>query len=206
MLPLVIGGIAAAAVGYAIKEYCEEEGCFGDDARGSSTSNRTTNEPHNNEILYATKSAFCDLVKAEYLPCIVKLEGYEYRPLKYAETDLKKESNNHEGSQVAKALLTTAVGVMEASSLTLKENLEKIKHILSDERTYDSLTEEEKSLLDSTHKLVLSTSKLCHKKMFKKDGKVSAKYVQRLEEQSKTTLEENPFAKMSQLNLPSYMH
>ena len=26
MLPFVLGGIAIAAVGYALKEYCEEEG------------------------------------------------------------------------------------------------------------------------------------------------------------------------------------
>lgn len=30
MLPLVLGGIALAAVGYGVKEYCESEGCFCD--------------------------------------------------------------------------------------------------------------------------------------------------------------------------------
>ena len=29
MLPLLLGGVALATVGYGVKKYCEEENCFG---------------------------------------------------------------------------------------------------------------------------------------------------------------------------------
>ncbi len=39
MLPAVLGGVALAAVGYGIKKYCEEEGCFLDEDEKNRFSN-----------------------------------------------------------------------------------------------------------------------------------------------------------------------
>jgi len=66
MLPLVLGGIAIAAVGYGLKEYCEEEGCPWDE------SEVTVTRPQNVfEVLHSKKKHYikihCHLTKHSYL-------------------------------------------------------------------------------------------------------------------------------------------
>lgn len=47
MLRLIIGGVTLAAIGYAIKEYCEEEGCPWDKPSHTNTKNTTEDETNN---------------------------------------------------------------------------------------------------------------------------------------------------------------
>jgi len=50
MLPFIIGGVTIAAVGYVVKEYCDEQGCPWDTHTSSSHSWREEETSQNGAI------------------------------------------------------------------------------------------------------------------------------------------------------------
>jgi len=57
MLPIIIGTVAITAAGYALKEFCEEEGCPWD-THSASTSSETSNQESKEETDFTKSLAF----------------------------------------------------------------------------------------------------------------------------------------------------
>ena len=176
MLPLVLGGIALAAVGYGLKEYCEEEGCPWDepyDARDFGTKENSCADD-----LHDIKLQFYEALHFAYFPVVSQLEGYKSKPLKYPYASFKKENYPKDNEQV-EMLACKAADTFGAATVALKNHSKKLEYIMLTKTDYSDFLVEEKALLASADALVRGVSKLCHKMMFDKEENICSKYVKR---------------------------
>jgi hypothetical protein len=88
MLPLIIGSVTIAAVGYAVKEYCEDEGCPWDESVCSSSTPTTIPI-----VLNTTKAKeFYKLKKSFYKPTLKKYATFiEKHQLKNPSIDITQK-------------------------------------------------------------------------------------------------------------------
>ncbi len=167
MLRLVLGGIALAAVGYGVKEYCESEGCPWDE------------EPER------TYSAPVNLFESIHKQ---KLELYEHKLhnlkvllLKFENTNEKlqfKDSINIHEEKLLQSELEDDVKLyanmyMQAlkTSVRLVESYsDDLKVLLTTETDYSRLNKSEKKLIKSVYGVVNSVQKLLALRLL--DGKV----------------------------------
>jgi hypothetical protein len=176
MLPLVLGGIALAAVGYGVKELCEEEGFPWDepyDARNFGTEKNSCAED-----LYEIKLQFYEALHLAYFPVVGQLEGYMSKPLKYPYASFKKE-NYPKDSEEVEMLACKAADTFGAATVALTNHSKKLENIMITKKAYSDFSVEEKALLESADGIARGVSKLCHKMMFNKEGNICSKYVKR---------------------------
>ena len=155
MLPLVLGGIALAAVGYGVKEFCEEEGCPWDDE-----SKEPEKKMSCNDYLYREKLKFYEVLHLRYLPVVSQIEGYTPKALKYPHASFIKEN-----IPVNSALQNDACNYTRFivnSRLKLESCVDRLEiSINSTVNDSDSIQND----LSFAEKLIRKTSKLCHRKM-----------------------------------------
>ena len=142
MLRLIIGGVTLAAVGYAIKEYCEEEGCPWD--KPSYTKNTTEEEMNNvsndetidsfkkSEDFYKFKKSIYEESMTQYEEFLQKhlLQNSEISTeIKLEEEKLSEELITHEvASYIAQISNTLDILVHNLSlETTLLENKQVIE-------------------------------------------------------------------------------
>ncbi|MCF6244177.1 MAG: hypothetical protein L3J43_04020 [Sulfurovum sp.] len=168
MSPIVLEEIVATAVRYALKEYCEEEGCPWDEEYISS--NIGKDEKNILEEYYDAKLHFYEVWQMTYLPKVSQIRHNKVKRFKYPHATFKNESSSqnrcNEAEAVAKpkiAIINDAIDKIEAYTVALDDILLRTSY-------YDDLVSDETDMLDSADMLIRQVSELCHKKMFKRNG------------------------------------
>jgi len=156
MLRLVIGGIAAATVGYALKEYCEEEGCPWDEE--VKESKEVKKEVFYDVLLYEAKLKFYEVLHVRYFPVVSQIEGYTPKALKYPHASFKKENFPEESQELQSEACRTTKLITDAT-VELESYVDKLEISISSTVNDDESIQDCLSLAD---KLIRKTSKLCH--------------------------------------------
>ena len=146
MLPVVLGGIALAAVGYGVKEFCESEGCF------ESHSTDTTPALTAMERLHATQQR----IGAEVLSRAVGLLDR----IKHRKGELPDLSvwvtppipSKEPSSEVNETISHCEQALEELSSL-LSASLEEVERIVAVSEDYAALSKPARKQIDKAVKL-----------------------------------------------------
>jgi hypothetical protein len=176
MLPFVLGGIALAAVGYGLKEYCEEMGCPWE---SDTTPAPEASHPACEQKLQRAKRDFYAVLEREYLPLISDIRGYDPKALKYPDAPCEQEVEDVSGAvkEEMESLQCGASWVIAQATQRLQDD---VKSVLSDAKeglAYDALDGEQREALEHAERLVRNVTKLCHKKILTKEHTISKKYL-----------------------------
>ena len=160
MIPLVLGGIALAAVGYGLKEYCEEEGCPWD--------NEVRTRPSRSE---APVNTFEELHKDKVALYEDRLLGLRVQLLNIENVDKKlafKNTVNIVDEKLSETVIEDDVMVyaelftdtLNKSSRLLESASEKIDDLVDNNTKYETYSKAEKKLVKKAYKIVNVSQKL----------------------------------------------
>jgi hypothetical protein len=158
MLPLVLGGIALAAVGYGVKEYCENEGCPWDDSIDYTPSTPATNtfkSLHEKKLLLYENN----LLQLRVL--LLKVEKVDEK-LKFNDTVniVEEKLSEEEVEEDVKLYAGMYEEILDTSSYLLDDFIGIVKMILSKEIKYSNFNKSEQKVLKKAYKTVNSVQKL----------------------------------------------
>ncbi|MEA2047775.1 MAG: hypothetical protein U9O64_04930 [Campylobacterota bacterium] len=173
MLPLVLGGIALAAVGYGLKEYCESEGCPWDEEENTlsrSDEVRTDFETFHKIKIELYKDYFVDSVQL-----LSQVENMPSKNLKQITATFSKELHDSINNDVAE-MLTASKEVLLYVQDILMVSVRNMQNILEESTDYRSYSKEEQEVFMNGQKLLKLTGKLCHTPLVGKDGFLSETY------------------------------
>lgn len=177
MLPLVLGGIALAAVGYGVKEYCEEEGCPSDE-------NNTSSRPSPNERFDSFQKNRVSLHSEELQRLRVLLMKVTHTDAKYVLDDVvsfKKEKLNGGLLYEDVALY---MGMYEASirkaTRLADDYIVNIETMLDFSCDYADYGKPEKKIIKKAYKLINATQKLLVLPLLDKDDMLNIEIIKPL--------------------------
>jgi uncharacterized protein YicC (UPF0701 family) len=166
MLPLVLGGIALAAVGYGMKEYCESEGCPWDEEP-----ERTYTAPVNLfESLHQKKLELYEHKLRKLRELVLQFEGVDKKlQLKdtaniYEETLLQSELEDD-----VKLYANMYMQTVHTSTSLVDTYIYTLEVLLTKEKHYHRLDTLEKKLIKRVYRVVNNVQKLLALRLL--DGK-----------------------------------
>jgi len=157
MLPLVLGGIALAAVGYGVKEYCESEGCpwYDEEEIRSHTPTNIFESLHKQKLaLYENK-----LLKLRVL--LLKLEGVDEK-LQFKDTvNIYEETlSSYNTEEDVKLYADRYRRVLDTSVMLVEINTNALEMLLDEKTHYKHLSKLEKKFVKEVYKVVNNVQKL----------------------------------------------
>jgi hypothetical protein len=157
MLPLVLGGIALAAVGYGVKEYCESEGCPWDEEP-----ERTYTAPVNLfESLHQKKLALSEHKLPKLIELLLQFEDvdknfqFKYITEIYKETLLQSELEDD-----VRLYANMYIKTVHTSASLADSYIYALEVLLAKETHYHRLDTVEKKLIKRVYKVVNNIQKL----------------------------------------------
>lgn len=188
MLPLVLGGVALAAVSYGIKQYCEKEGCpwdsvydYGDcgykynDDFGSEIRDLSSDELF--EKLYQTKLHVYDTQVLEFNKIGSFIENYPYKKLKNSTETFKLEKSSNEDILDDLYDYQDELHQLSEAQKFLEMYINRVKKIVKHKSDYEDFNEDQQKTLELTYELTKTINKLIKTKMFSKDGESNSKHM-----------------------------
>ncbi len=157
MIPLVLGGIALAAVGYGVKEYCESEGCPWDD-----NISHTPPKPRNIFTdLHRVKTTLHKerLVKLRALLLIVENTD-EKHILDDSVSLMEEKLENAALSEDVKLYADIYKNVLSDASNVINTYADEIEVLLEISTKYENYEKSQKKLVKKAHKLINETQVL----------------------------------------------
>jgi len=157
MLPLVLGGIALAAVGYGVKEYCESEGCPWDDEP-----QRETSTPVNVfEALHKQKVELFESKLVKFKKLLLKIEHETKKSDFEDETYIYEEKlAAHELEDDVKLYATSYKNVLHTSAHLVERYVATLELVLSKQIPYKNLATAEKKFIKKSYKLTHTIQRL----------------------------------------------
>jgi len=157
MLPLVLGGIALATVGYGVKEYCESEGCPWD-----APPERKPDAPVNVfETLHQMKK---EIYEEKLLKLSVLLSQFKSVDEKFKLTDIvlinEEKLSLHEIEDDVKLYAHMYIGVLKTSANLLDVYVTTLETLLTKEVHYNRLDKSEKKCIKKAYKTANTIQKL----------------------------------------------
>ncbi|HIP61287.1 MAG TPA: hypothetical protein EYG98_01905 [Sulfurovum sp.] len=156
MIPLILGGIALAAVGYGVKDYCESEGCpWDDDVHTPAESNEIFTHLHKSKIKLHEET----LPKLRSLLSIIELAEH-----KFALDDivclLKEELDHVRASKDTELYATVYQNVLDDALAVLGSYIIAMEKIAENHILLEASEKFYKNLIQEAHKLTNSTQKV----------------------------------------------
>lgn len=164
MIPLLIGGVTLAAVGYAIKEYCEEEGCPWENMEKTYTTQTQENTPYytiSKEFHKFKKKLYKKSMK-EYKEFLEKNAIDNDDAMKYVKIE-KELIENHLISSALESYIDELSFVLNTLSYNLKLSLK----LLEKQENVSNAN------LEQINTYVENIDKLSHLKLLDKSGNVN---------------------------------
>jgi len=175
MIPLVLGGIALAVVGYGLKEYCEEEECPWDEKTNTNFKTKSDDVKLRFENFHKTKVNLYKDLFIENLQLLVQVKNMKSIKLKYITATFPKELHETIDDNVAD-MLTASEEILLYIKDLLRSSAREMNAILKHSTDYSTYTKEEQIIFSKTYKLLKLTSKLCHTPLVTEKGILSEKY------------------------------
>ena len=168
MIPLVLGGIALAVVGYGVKEYCEEEGCPWDE-KVSCTPSLPTKVTLSS--LHEIKTSLHDDKLLKLRVQLLKIEQSDDN-LRFKDTvNMHKEALVYsELEDDVKVYMSRYKKLLDKSSDLIDVYADGIETLMEENTQYESYTKTEKKLVKKAYKIVNMTQKLLGLRLL--EGKV----------------------------------
>ena len=157
MLPLVLGGIALAAVGYGVKEYCEENGCPWDDEVSY-----TPPKPSNFFAdLHREKITLHEEALPKLRALLLRVDNTDEKLILDDAVSLDEEKLENEAlkedvklyADIYKNVLSDASGVLNAYA-------DEIEILLEISTKYENYNKSQKNLVKKVYKLINVTQVL----------------------------------------------
>jgi len=157
MLPLVLGGIALAAVGYGVKEYCESEGCPWDEEVES----KLDKEVNVFELLQKQKTALYENKLLKLRVLLLQIENVDER-LKFKDTVKIHEEklSDNELEDDVELYVSMYKDMLNLSSDLFDSYIHIVEDILTSKTKYESLDKSERKIVKQAYKVVNTGQKL----------------------------------------------
>ena len=180
MIPLVLGGIALAAVGYGLKEYCDSEGCPWDEETDTNLKSKSDDVKLRFENFHSTKVSLYKDFFVENLQLLAQVKNMKSIKLKYITATFPKELHETIDDNVADMLTASEEILLYVKDL-LRSSAREMNAILEHSTDYTTYTKEEQLLFINAYKLLKLTGKLCHTSLVIEEGSLSEKYEDNME-------------------------
>ncbi len=200
MLPLVLGGIALAAVGYGVKEFCESEGCPSDE-------NDTSSRPSPNERFDSFQKSRVALHGEELQRLRVLLMKVTHTDEKYVLDDAVsfqkeklKEGVLYEDVELYMGMCKASIAKATRLADDYIVNIETMLYFSCD---YADYGKPEKKIIKKAYKLINATQKLLVLPLLDKDDRLNIDIIKPLKayeyflEKYKVHSATSPFSLMS---------
>jgi hypothetical protein len=157
MLPLVLGGIALAAVGYGMKEYCESEGCPWDEEP-----ERTYTAPVNLfESLHQKKLELYEHKLRKLRELVLQFEGVDKKlQLKDTATIYEETLLQSELEDDVRLYANMYMQTVHTSASLVDTYIYTLEVLLATEKHYHRLDTLEKKLIKRVYRVVNNVQKL----------------------------------------------
>ncbi len=157
MLPLVLGSIALAAVGYGVKEYCETEGCPWDEAQEAKAS-----KPLENTFtkIEREKKKLHEELQLHFKQHLLAIEHKKKWKLQESTTVSYETLSQSNIPEDVTLYAKQYVALLEETSQKVNFCLELLVRLKEKNKPYKSFTKEEKQLLKNGYKLFNLSSEM----------------------------------------------
>lgn len=173
---LLIGGITLAAVGYGLKKYCDEEGCFEEKEQRFVSDLLGDESEKKNKLteLYQLKVSIYSDVFSEFNRLLSEIYNRETHPEKYAKIAFKKEVSQDDSPSAE--ILTRAdefITALRNAKILFEINIEDLQKIVTQSTDFYTYSQQDKELIDNMFSHANIIGELCHTKIIREDGGVT---------------------------------
>ena len=175
MLPFVLGGIALAAVGYGVKEYCESEGCPWDED-DTSSKERNAFESFYTSKMHLYRGRFEELrtilLKVEHTDFVVDEEF----------TLLEEKLSSSKITEEMKVQINLHEEMLDYSSNVLGKYVSILAKFVNSSTDYEQYDKSQKKLVKRAFKVLGSVQNLLSLRLLDANGEVNVKSIVKLRE------------------------
>ncbi|MCX6075657.1 MAG: hypothetical protein NTW78_02075 [Campylobacterales bacterium] len=173
---LLIGGITLAAVGYGLKKYCDEEGCFEEKEQRLITDLLGEESEKKNKLteLHQLKISVYSDVFSEFNSLFSEINNIEQRIEKYGKIAFKKEVSQDDSPSAE--ILTRAdefITALRNAKILFEINIEDLQKIVTQSTDFYTYSQQDKELIDNMFSHANIIGELCHTKIISEDGGVT---------------------------------
>ena len=151
MLPLVLGGIALAAVGYGVKEFCESEGCPWDEASSSTR----TKKKNVFKKLHKRKMTIYDTNFKTLKEHLSQIKNLKELPLDIEEKAPTKEKLDHSDvTGEVKVYVEQYIDILRDANSVLVIYVKKVEEIMHTSLDYREYSKKDKKFLKKLYRFM----------------------------------------------------